>query len=131
MQHNWNRRNHCQHNPYRGQPNPFQGQQNPYQENPYQGQPNPYQRQPDWQQEQGWHNHPVNYNEGQQFYRQITIEEAMNIAMEQVPGQVVKVELDTEKGVQVYEVDIVTAQGVKYEVAININTGEIVEIELD
>ena len=58
--------------------------------------PNQYRQQPQWQQHQGWNNH-MNYNQGQQFYRQITIEEAMAIAMEQVPGQVVKVELDTEK----------------------------------
>lgn len=89
---------------------------------------NPY-RQPNWQ-NQGWDNN-MNYNNGPQYYRRITIEEAMAIALEQVPGQVVKVELDTEKGVQVYEVDIVTAQGVKYEVAVDINTGGIVEIELD
>ena len=127
MHRNWNHQN-----PYQQQRNPYQQQPNPYQEqpNPYQEQPNPYYQQPEWQQNQGWNN-PMNYDNGQHFHRQITIEEAMNIALEQVPGQVVKVEMDTEKGVRVYEVDIVTAQGVKYEVAVNMNTGEIVEIELD
>ncbi|MBM7600287.1 putative membrane protein YkoI [Virgibacillus halotolerans] len=127
MHRNWNHQN-----PYQQQRNPYQQQPNPYQEqpNPYQEQPNPYHQQPEWQQDQGWNN-PMNYDNGQHFHRQITIEEAMNIALEQVPGQVVKVEMDTEKGVRVYEVDIVTAQGVKYEVAVNMNTGEIVEIELD
>lgn len=109
MQRNWSHPNHYQQQP----------------------QPHPYQQQPQWQQGRGWNDHPMNYDHGQHFYRQITIEEAMNIALEQVPGQVVKVEMDTEKGVQVYEVDIVTAQNVKYEVAVNMNTGEIVEIELD
>lgn len=127
MHRNWNHQN-----PYQQQRNPYQQQPNPYQEqpNPYQEQPNPYHQQPEWQQDHGWNN-PMNYDNGQHFHRQITIEEAMNIALEQVPGQVVKVEMDTEKGVRVYEVDIVTAQGVKYEVAVNMNTGEIVEIELD
>lgn len=127
MHRNWNHQN-----PYQQQRNPYQQQPNPYQEqpNPYQEQPNPYHQQTEWQQDQGWNN-PMNYDNGQHFHRQITIEEAMNIALEQVPGQVVKVEMDTEKGVRVYEVDIVTAQGVKYEVAVNMNTGEIVEIELD
>lgn len=67
------------------------------------------------------------YNE----YRQITIEEAMNIAVERVPGQIVKVELDRENGIWVYEVDIITQQGVKYEVEVAINTGTIVKIEMD
>lgn len=113
-------------------PNQNQNQnQNPY-PNPNQNQ-NPY-RQPNWQ-EQGWDNN-MNYNNnnngpGPHYYRRITIEESIAIALEQVPGQVVKVEMDTEKGVQVYEVDIVTAQGVKYEVAVDINTGGIVEIEID
>lgn len=100
--------------------------------------PNPYHR-PNWQNNQGhqgfqgnqgWDN---NWNQSQMppSYRRITIDEAMAIALEQVPGQVVKVELDTEKGMQVYEVDVVTAQGVKYEVAVDINTGGIVEIEVD
>ncbi|WP_082918232.1 PepSY domain-containing protein [Oceanobacillus sp. Castelsardo] len=65
------------------------------------------------------------------FYREITIVEAMDIAMQQVPGQVVKVELDMEKGRKVYEVDIVTSQGIKYEVSVDVNTGEVVEVELD
>lgn len=101
--------------------------------------PNPQHRQQQQQhwQNQGWNNNPNHHNHNHNHipmphaYRQITIEEAMAIALEQVPGQVVKVELDTEKGMQVYEVDIVTAQGAKYEVAVDINSGGIVEIELD
>lgn len=93
--------------------------------------PNPCQQQRQWQHNEGWSNPPMHNNYEQHLYRQITMEEAMGIALGQVPGQIVKVELDTEKGVQVYEVDIITAQGVKYEVAVNVSTGEIVEIELD
>ncbi|PAV29729.1 hypothetical protein CIL05_10185 [Virgibacillus profundi] len=85
--------------------------------------PNAY-RQNHWQ-HQGGPNHFHN------AYRRITIEEAMHIALEQVPGQVVKIELDTENGIQVYEVDIVTAQGALFEVSVDINTGTIVEIEQD
>ncbi|MBP2076914.1 PepSY domain-containing protein [Oceanobacillus polygoni] len=92
--------------------------------------PNPYsQSQPQWQ-NQGW-NDQVNYNQEPQYHRQITIQEAIDIALAQVPGQAVKAELDTKQGIRVYEVDIVTAQGVKYEVAVNMNTGEIVDIEID
>lgn len=66
-----------------------------------------------------------------QRQRRISIEEAMNIALRQVPGEIVKVELEHEKGILVYEVDIVTAQGVKYEVVVDANTGTILAVELD
>src|SRR5690625_5605731 len=39
-----------------------------------------------------------------------------------VPGQVVKVELEHEQGILVYEVEILTQQGVKYEVAVDVNS---------
>ncbi|MDY0396164.1 PepSY domain-containing protein [Virgibacillus halophilus] len=76
----------------------------------------------------GYYYPPVN---GYSGMRRVTIEEAMHTALQQVPGQVIKIELDTEHGIQVYEVDIVTAQGVKYEVNVAVDTGEIVNIELD
>lgn len=63
--------------------------------------------------------------------RRISIVEAMNIALEQVPGQVVKAELDHEKGMLVYEIDIVTAQNVKYEVVVDANNGSVIEVKLD
>ena len=69
------------------------------------------------------------YNHFHDPYRRITMEEAMHIALEQIPGQVVKIELDTENGMQVYEVDIVTAQGARFEVSVDVNNGSIVEIE--
>lgn len=65
------------------------------------------------------------------WYRRITIEEAMSIALQQVPGEVVKVEKDTKAGRPIYEVDILTTQGIKYEVEIDINTGEVIDIEID
>ncbi|MEI3604515.1 PepSY domain-containing protein [Pseudogracilibacillus sp. SE30717A] len=67
----------------------------------------------------------------QQNNGQITIEEAMRIALERVPGQVVKVELEQRRGAWVYEVEILTPQGVKYEVKVDINTGAIVKVEID
>lgn len=83
------------------------------------------------------YNHPhfmrYNWNDTAPYngYRQITIEEAMNIAVGRVPGQIVKVELERENGVWVYEVDIITSQGVKYEVVVDMNTGNIVKVEMD
>lgn len=66
-----------------------------------------------------------------EMYRRITMEEAMAVAVERVPGEIVKVELEHEKGVLVYEVDIVTAQGVKYEVIVDVNNGNVLSIEID
>lgn len=74
---------------------------------------------------------PNEHGYGSNWYRRITIEEAMNIALQQVPGEVVKVERETKAGRSIYEVDIVTSQGVKYEVKIDINTGEVIEVEID
>lgn len=64
-------------------------------------------------------------------YSRISIDDAMTIALEQVPGEVVKVELDTENGILVYEVDIITMQGIKYEVEIDAQSGAITKIKRD
>lgn len=64
-------------------------------------------------------------------YSRISIEDAISIATEQVPGEVIKVELDRENGLFIYEVDIVNAQGIKYEVEIDAQTGRILNIRLD
>lgn len=50
------------------------------------------------------------------------------VAALQVPGQVIKVELDDENGFLVYEIDIRTQTGV-YEVHVNAATGQILKIE--
>lgn len=66
------------------------------------------------------------------FWRsyRINSEAAIQIALQRVPGQVVKVELDKEDGILVYEVDIRTPTGV-YEVQVNASTGQVIKIELD
>lgn len=74
---------------------------------------------------QSYNNQPYNR------YSRISIEDAMSIAMEQIPGEIVKVELDTEDGILVYEVDIMTAQGIKYEMEIDAQTGRIVKLKRD
>ena len=78
----------------------------------------------DWN-NQGYNNQPYNR------YSRISIEDAMSIAMEQIPGEIVKVELDTEDGILIYEVDIMTAQGIKYEMEIDAQTGRIVKVIRD
>ncbi|WP_445321669.1 PepSY domain-containing protein [Oceanobacillus sp. HCA-5259] len=43
----------------------------------------------------------------------------------------VKVELEKEQGVWANEVEIITAQGFKYEVEVDMNSGNIVKVEVD
>jgi len=58
----------------------------------------------------------------------INSEAAIQIALQRVPGQVVKVELDYDNGLLVYEVDVRTTYGL-YEVHIDATTGQILKIE--
>lgn len=64
-------------------------------------------------------------------YSRISIEDAMAIALEQIPGEVVKIELDTKNGMLIYEVDIINRQGIKYEVEIDAQTGRIIKMKRD
>ena len=77
-------------------------------------------------QNQYWDNHWQNPQ-----YRRITIDQAMVISLERVPGQVVKAELDYDDGMLVYEIDVRTTEGHKYEVKIDANTGAILRVKLD
>jgi uncharacterized membrane protein YkoI len=73
-----------------------------------------------------WDNHWQNPQ-----YRRITIDQAMASALERVPGQVIKAELDYDDGMLVYEIDVRTREGYKYEVKIDANTGAILRVKLD
>ncbi|KYH28339.1 PepSY domain-containing protein [Clostridium colicanis] len=61
---------------------------------------------------------------------ELTSEAAIQIALQRVPGQVIKVELDYENGILVYEIDIRTSLGV-YEVHVDAITGRILKVERD
>jgi uncharacterized membrane protein YkoI len=58
----------------------------------------------------------------------INSETAIQIALQQVPGQVIKVELDYDNGILVYEIDIRTQSGV-YEVQVAAANGQILKVE--
>lgn len=58
----------------------------------------------------------------------INSEMAIQIALRQVPGQVLRVELDYENGILVYEVYIRTTYGI-YEVNVDATTGQVLKIE--
>lgn len=79
-----------------------------------------------------WYNpYDPSNNQSYNRYSRISIEDAMYIALEQIPGEIVKIELDTENGILVYEVDIMTVQGMKYEMDIDAQTGRIIKIKND
>lgn len=65
------------------------------------------------------------------YWRQyrINAETAIQTALQRVPGQVIRVEVDTEDGLLVYEIYIRTTSGIIYEVTIDANTGEILEVD--
>jgi uncharacterized membrane protein YkoI len=58
----------------------------------------------------------------------ISLQEAAQIALQALPGQLLRVELDTENGRLVYEVDIRTNYGI-YEIVIDAYTGSIIDMD--
>ena len=58
-------------------------------------------------------------------------EQIIEIALTEIPGEVLEIEQDREDGVQVFEVEIMNDEGVEYEVVLAAETGEILEIEED
>lgn len=61
----------------------------------------------------------------------LTAQEAIEIALKEVPGLVEEVELEDEDGVPVFEIEIVSADGLETEVEIDALTGDVLEIESD
>ena len=61
----------------------------------------------------------------------ITQDEAINAALEKVPGTVEEVELEDEKGTIVYEIELVSTDGTEHEVKVDAQTGEVLKVEAD
>lgn len=61
----------------------------------------------------------------------LDIVQAIEIAKDEIPGLVIEAELDNNDGVQIYEVEIVNANGIEMEVKINAQTGKILDVEED
>jgi len=75
-----------------------------------------------------WNYPKFNYN----FYnthRKISLEEAICIAQERLPGKILKAEIDNENGLRVYEIVISTKQDIEYELEIDIYTGQIIKLK--
>lgn len=64
-------------------------------------------------------------------YRRISMEQAIGIALQRVPGEVVKAELEFDDGNLLYEIEIRTTEGVKYEVKVDAVTGQVMRVKLD
>ncbi|MEJ8544329.1 PepSY domain-containing protein [Brevibacillus borstelensis] len=69
---------------------------------------------------------PANLSPAQQL---ISVDQAKTIALQQVKGRVVHVELETEDGVLVYEVIVINEQNQPYEVEIDAVTGKVRKVE--
>ncbi len=69
-----------------------------------------------------WDNYWMSYR--------INSEGAIQLALQQVPGQVMKLELDYENGRLVYEIEIRNTSG-EYEVYVDAITGQILRVEGD
>ena len=61
----------------------------------------------------------------------LTEEQAVEIALQAVPGEVVETELEKWFQKRVYEIEIRTAEGVITEVELNADSGEVLEIEIE
>ncbi len=61
--------------------------------------------------------------------QRITLQQAKEIALQRVPGKVMHVDMDLENGVLVYEVFVMTPQGMIFEVEILAKNGKIIKID--
>ncbi|WP_433957948.1 PepSY domain-containing protein [Cytobacillus horneckiae] len=61
--------------------------------------------------------------------QRITKQQAQEIALQRIPGKVMHVDMDLENGVLVYEVFIMTSQGMIFEVEILAKNGKILKID--
>lgn len=61
----------------------------------------------------------------------IGFERAAQIALERVKGLVESIERENERGKQVIEVEILTEDGVKYEVTLDAVDGTVLQVERD
>ena len=61
----------------------------------------------------------------------LTEAQAIEIALVEVPGEVQEIELETEDGATVYEIEILGADGQAFEVEISADSGAVIEVEAE
>jgi uncharacterized membrane protein YkoI len=78
-----------------------------------------------------WHEERATVEHTTQVGPKLALEEALQIAQREVPGEVVKVEREDEQGVEVIEIKILTAKGRVREITLDAHSGQVLEIEND
>lgn len=63
--------------------------------------------------------------------QRVSMQEAMQIALQRIPGQILYVDMEMENGTLIYEFFILTQQNRIFEVEVNSRTGRIIKIEED
>mgnify|MGYP005999084775 CR=1 FL=1 len=61
----------------------------------------------------------------------LTVDQAISIALAEVPGQVTETEIEKEDGKLVWEISVLDNQNQTFELEIDANSGEVLEKELD
>lgn len=62
---------------------------------------------------------------------QISSAQAQQIALEQVPGSIIGVELDADDGVVFWEIEVRSTDGLLYDIEIDANSGRVLEVDRD
>ncbi|WP_062110172.1 PepSY domain-containing protein [Bacillus niameyensis] len=61
--------------------------------------------------------------------QRVSLQQAQDIALKRVPGQVLHVDMDLDHGVLVYEIFILTSQNRMFEVEVLAKSGKILKVE--
>ena len=61
----------------------------------------------------------------------LTEEQVIEIALLEVPGEVQEVELEQEEGMSVFEVEILSGDGQEFEIEVNADTGDVLEVSAE
>ncbi|EST10309.1 PepSY domain-containing protein [Sporolactobacillus laevolacticus] len=75
------------------------------------------------------HNGRITSTAGNGYRQRITAQQAAELAVARVPGQIIHVDLELDNHLLKYEVYILTDQGVVYEVVIASKDGRILSVE--
>lgn len=61
----------------------------------------------------------------------LTQEQVIAIALSEVPGEVQEVELERHRGNQIYEIEILAADGTEMEVEVEAETGDVLKVKAE
>ena len=61
----------------------------------------------------------------------LTEEQVIAIALAEVPGDVTEVEIERERGLQIFEIEILARDGAEMEVEIDAQTGDVLKVKAE